>query len=316
MYNMFLGLYQIRGLFIIVVILLSSWAHCDYIFDGTNYHLLWNIENGWRGSRDPFLSGDTFRENCDYIFDRINHYLNPKKVAFGDVIFVETDLLPEFFEKIHPHIGCSYVLITHNSDLSVPGEYEHMLDDEKILAWFGQNVSDCSHFKLHPIPTGLANYYWGGEDTQTFVNVHRRFSKAPKEHFLCISLNLNTDFSVSPSIYNQFVSEPCCFIASGAILEDYLVDLSLSLFVLSPQGRGIDSHRTWEALYMGAIPIIESSSLDSMYDGLPVVIVKDWKEVTFSFLEKKLEELKGLSVCSEKLWVDYWFGQIGAYKNL
>ena len=46
-----------------------------------------------------------------------------------------------------------------------------------------------------------------------------------------------------------------------------------SRFVLSLKGNGIDAHRTWEALYLGAIVITLRSTLDPLYDGLPVVLL-------------------------------------------
>ncbi|MGK4301821.1 hypothetical protein, partial [Klebsiella pneumoniae] len=44
-------------------------------------------------------------------------------------------------------------------------------------------------------------------------------------------------------------------------LFDYLIDLSESYFVLSPPGMGQDCYRTWEAIFMGSIPIVKSSTL-------------------------------------------------------
>ena len=37
-------------------------------------------------------------------------------------------------------------------------------------------------------------------------------------------------------------------------------------FILSPSGAGPDCHRTWEALYMGCIPIVISSSIKELYE--------------------------------------------------
>ncbi len=48
---------------------------------------------------------------------------------------------------------------------------------------------------------------------------------------------------------------------------------------LSAAGNGLDAHRTWELLYLGCIVVTKTSPLDRLYDGLPVVIVKDWAEV-------------------------------------
>ncbi|KQC11063.1 MAG: hypothetical protein APR62_10690 [Smithella sp. SDB] len=50
-------------------------------------------------------------------------------------------------------------------------------------------------------------------------------------------------------------------------------------FVLSTAGNGLDCHRTWELLYLGNIVITKTSSLDSLFEGLPVVVIDDWEEV-------------------------------------
>jgi hypothetical protein len=77
-------------------------------------------------------------------------------------------------------------------------------------------------------------------------------------------------------------------------------------FVLSPQGNGIDCHRTWEALCLGCIPILKSSGIDSLFENLPVWIVNDWKEVTLDSMKAKLEEFKNRPFLLEKLTLKYW----------
>jgi hypothetical protein len=60
---------------------------------------------------------------------------------------------------------------------------------------------------------------------------------------------------------------------------------------LSPRGYGMDCHRTWEALYLDVIPIIWHSTLDSLYQNLPVIIIKDWSDINEEFLRKKLYQI-------------------------
>ena len=62
-----------------------------------------------------------------------------------------------------------------------------------------------------------------------------------------------------------------------------------SLFVPSPAGNGLDCHRTWEALYLGAVPVILKSEFcgDSSW---PVLVIDKWKELT-SLSRSELEEL-------------------------
>jgi hypothetical protein len=85
-------------------------------------------------------------------------------------------------------------------------------------------------------------------------------------------------------------------------------------FVVSPPGEGLDCHRTWEALCLGCIPIMISTPLDDMFEGLPVLIVKSWKDVSKDLLCKTVEEYRTREFNLEKLTLNYWARQINAYK--
>ena len=63
-------------------------------------------------------------------------------------------------------------------------------------------------------------------------------------------------------------------------------------FVLSPFGNGMDCHRTWEALLCGCIPIVRSSVFSSLFDGLPVLIVEKWEDITLTLLKQTVYEFK------------------------
>ena len=92
--------------------------------------------------------------------------------------------------------------------------------------------------------------------------------------------------------------------------ETYLRDLAQSEFVISPRGNSLDCHKTWEALYLGAIPIVKTSELDPLYKNLPVLIVKDWSDVNADLLHKFLERVKKSKFKQEKLFADFWINQI------
>ena len=50
--------------------------------------------------------------------------------------------------------------------------------------------------------------------------------------------------------------------------------------VLAPRGNGLDTLRAWEALYLGRVVITKNSSLDAVFEDLPVLIVSNWSHVT------------------------------------
>jgi WD40 repeat protein len=89
-------------------------------------------------------------------------------------------------------------------------------------------------------------------------------------------------------------------------------------FSASPHGVGLDCHRTWEDLILGCIVIVKTSPLDCLYEGLPVVIVNDWHEVTpknlkiWAALHKDL--IKSGSY-KNRLTHDYWMQKIKALQH-
>ena len=268
---------------------------------------------GPRVSSAPFISGDGFRCGSDHILDETTNDLDPLRVKKGDVIFVKTDFIHRFFYQYHPQIQNPYILVTHNSDYTVPRDYAQFLDDPKLLCWYGQNVERCSHPKLHPIPIGVANQYWSHGDVSVLKRAARRSSH--KEVLLYLNFDISTYPSHRQMVYDLFKNKSYCHVASNRPYYDYLLDMRKSCFVLSPRGNGPDCHRTWEALYMGAIPIVISSELDPLYEGLPVVIVKDYREVTEEFMKEQLVRIRNQDFSKRSIDMLYWIHKIKTIKR-
>ena len=63
-----------------------------------------------------------------------------------------------------------------------------------------------------------------------------------------------------------------------------------SLFVPCPAGNGLDTHRIWESLFLGSVPIILQKDAFSALEGWPVLTVKSWQEVS-ELSRHKIEKL-------------------------
>ena len=268
-----------------------------------------------RGSSAPLISGDTFRSFCDHIFDETTPSFNAANVKAGDIVFVKTDKLLRYFKRFHRNIKHPYILLTHNSDLPIPGAYAKYLDDSKLIAWFGQNVENFSHPKLIPIPIGLANRMWDHGNPDIFLEKIQNLNTFAREFLVYINFSISTYPTERTHVYNLFANTPYCTVSGMKALPLYLDDVLRAKFVLSPRGNGLDCHRTWEALLMGAIPIVRTSSSDSLYDDLPVVIVNSWEEVNQSVLEKKYSEMLLKKYNLNKKYIYYWLELIRSFQE-
>ncbi len=267
-----------------------------------------------RSSSVPYISGDSFRMCCDFKFDELGAWSDPRTIEDGSIIFVKTDYLDRFFSSIHPCISARYILVTHNADTCIPGSWEGYLDDPKLIAWFGQNMEKGGHRKLHPIPIGIANQCWTHGNLDSLKEAQKKAKKLEKTTLLYLNFTEETYPTERTYVANLFKNKKYCAVARFKKYGDYLLDLARVKFVLSPRGNGIDCHRTWEALLMGAIPIVKTSPLDPLYDGLPVLIVQEWTDITEKFLLKKYEEFSKKRFLLERVYFQYWQDLIYSYK--
>jgi hypothetical protein len=93
----------------------------------------------------------------------------------------------------------------------------------------------------------------------------------------------------------------------------YLENLRKFAFTVCPIGNGIDTHRLWEVLYMGGIPIIKKNPLlESLLEDLPHVVVSDWNQINDDdFLQVTWNVAsKADSYNFEKLNLNYWINFI------
>ena len=236
-----------------------------------------------------------------------------------------------------------------DSDRSSPmpfqKDHSDMLDHPMIAHWFSDNWSDnkhMKHFKLTQIPIGLSNdcRYPGSPGDQTLlrrivktmptaaqkplrilVNFHHSFDnfewEAPisggrsdrKDALMVLRQKMN----VKAGDNNNSALLPVTFTKARETLDECWRNHVNFLFEVSPQGNGLDCHRTWEALLLQTIPIVRTSSLDPLYEGLPVAIVQSWEDITLEHLklwQRKLVPLFGNEELSSRLALNSWTKRI------
>jgi hypothetical protein len=257
----------------------------------------------------PFISGDVFRHFSNHVVDDLCIPFYPESVKESDLVFLKTKYLPKFAKYMHPFIKKPYILITHNGDEDIPGNYSYLLEDPKLIKWYGTNAVQA-HSKLIPLPIGFGNDL-GIQPMPEEIIAENQRNPLPKKRLCYLNFNPR-NHSEREKVYNYFIRQPFCFVDSSKRYSDYIAEVMQSKFTVSPRGNGFDCTRVWESLLVGTIPILKRSPLDPLYLDLPVLIVENWGEICEEFLESKFEEIVAKPYNLSKLYADYWLKLIAS----
>ena len=94
--------------------------------------------------------------------------------------------------------------------------------------------------------------------------------------------------------------------------SSYLDALFSHHFVFCPAGNGEDTHRMWEALYCGAIPVVRESPAMRNFRDLPILFVPRLDRLSEEFLQAQLSTWPEHRFSREKLGMDYWKAQFSS----
>jgi hypothetical protein len=131
-----------------------------------------------------------------------------------------------------------------------------------------------------------------------------------KENLAYINFNISNYPVEREFVFDKFSNED--WVSRGIIENNidgrrqFLRDIRSSKFVFCPRGNGIDTHRIWETLYMGSIPIVKYERSHHLFTDLPILFIKDWNEVNEDFLNEKYEEIINKDWNIDKLKIGYW----------
>lgn len=285
----------------------------------------------FRPTSSPFVSGDTFRSLCHLkidvlkaegdiyeLVDKLNEMKNESTIRlFVDLNVVGSKELEQTFinslARVPLKIRQKTVVIFHNSD-KVPS-----LSFFKRLTEFGfrpycVNIAENTPF-VQPLPIGLENR-WRLNNGR--IRPFRRFQSKSQTRMKRPNL-VFAAFNVHTNLAERSVARSACLNAGFPVIESrisakrhrkHLLD---SYFVISPPGNGLDCHRTWEAIYLGCVPVVLRSSLSEEFTtNLPILVVDDWSDFLNLSRDQKLVAFKQLRNRSTVLaFADEWRRRLG-----
>ncbi len=254
---------------------------------------------GSRLSSYPFISGDTYRCSSDAVFDGSRQSLLTLETTRDDmsrnpVLFCDLKFLNELESLCEEFDLSSVNLVVHNGD-TVPEKIIRDLSQVFLkihcVNWLGdRNFAD-------PIPIGLENASINVngrvKDFVQFYPHNLRPNIFKERSSSCVlTFNVENNLSERLGIHDLFRTVPSVQIFEKRIPRaTYLKALIENYFVVSPPGNGPDCHRTWEAMYAGAIPIVLSRAWPFDHMKLPALIVASWNDAIEQLMDNNVQDL-------------------------
>ena len=282
------------------------------------------------------MNNTYFLNVCDYVYP----LSLPEKD--GDILFVHSNHLAEFVDSALPKIIVRFILVSAMSDHTVP---YHFVRESKIIEknkcivyWFTQNCIEPTK-KRKQIPLGLQytldhpnimytpsgsfckredgkgeGFFWKKEE-DLIVEVCESESGDEQRMNECYG---NFQFMME-TLYawdrkealEQIPKDLIHYQPTHITKKETLMCMKKYKYVASPYGNGFDCHRTWEALILGCIPILHSSGLDPLFEGLPVLIVNSWSEITRELLDSFVPDTSRM----EKTTMAYWIQRLNSARD-
>jgi len=271
-----------------------------------------------------YISGEKFVGLSDYIYNKGRYYenyykyphtFNIKKInksRHTPIIYTTLYLIKPLFDELRD-CGRDVLLITHNGDLCVDEDL-FLQKPDCIREWYAQNV-DYVDDSLHPIPIGLENSRWFKKDKKILKlqEIVKTEKKIKNLVYLNLNLSVKHNANIRQPIYvmlrdRHYVTTE--YGKNGIDFNNYLNNLYNHKFVISPEGNGIDTHRTWESMYINTIPIEKRNINNQFYTDLPICFVNEWEEITEEFLENEYVRISKTKWNLEKLDFNYWKNKI------
>ena len=250
----------------------------------------------------PFVSPDTFRSLADCVVEAgsVLHRksIHPRMVIYCDASSIH-DPAQGYVESMD--IGSARniarrqkvkpILIISHGDFSPPSEVLEKMSEFHHI--FATNVTrEIS--SVTAIPLGLENAFRNlNGSLGPYLGSRENLPAAQRSNLVFGSFAVRNNPRVRLPLAALMKESRFEFTQVRLSPEGFRERVRDSYFVISPPGRGFDCHRTWEAIYQGAVPVVlENTLAPSLANSLPILSVETY------------EDFLGLS--DEQLQDKYW----------
>ncbi len=229
------------------------------------------------------ISGIEFNKYCKWnLCNRYPINFNKNEIKENDFIFINLDNITQFINFLDDNkLDYKFNLITHNSDTSFNEEMFNRISKyiNKIYAINCVVKNDT----VYKIPLGFSDRL-----IPVISNINK---KETKNNLLYLNFNIHSGrIPERINCFNTFKDLDWVKIENNITEIDYYNSLNNSKYSLCPIGAGLDTHRFYESIYFGTIPIIIKNDISDLHKKFPCIIINNWNEINKEFLENNYEK--------------------------
>jgi len=232
-------------------------------------------------------------------------------IRSAKVIFCPSDKLQNFFNEFRGDIS-AHVIICGNSDYEFNELPENMPKSVKQL--FLQNSFISDHPLVTTLPIGIENLRWGVNGNPKNLVLGGNWSDRRNEILIG---PFGLTHPIRLEVRNDFAEPFMGINLIQARLEpaQYARIANETRYVAAIRGNGVDTHRHWETLYRGGIPVILRDAWSDGIRGLnlPFVEVMAWDAQKLQSITENDENLGFNPAQLPALWWPYWKELIASY---
>ena len=259
-----------------------------------------------KSTNSPYLSGDGFASLCDFSFDSpIKKIQGPsaKSIREAASIFCPSDKLEEMLHIYGNNLKAK-VIIAGNGDRDFYNVKN--IFPESVKRVFLQN-SHISGGMYKTLPIGVENLRFGKNGfTHLFDS---KMDQLKKKDAILVGPFSPTHMERTELDDWYQIRDIRLFTMGHYLQSKEMARISAEFkFVACPRGNGTDTHRFWETLYRGSIPVVKSSEWSKSIAelGIPILQLKQWDFEEFIYAKSEFEFRSVNPVEIPSLWLPYW----------
>lgn len=224
------------------------------------------------------ISGKKYALDCIWnCCPRYNVTFNSDKASEADTVFVNLDYINIFISEA-TKTSKKFIVLCHNSDKEFNNYWFNILDPYTNHIYSINSIIENN--KVTTIPLGFVDWKLDFISNIDRTEVER-------------TIEINASFTLTT---NSRIRQPCkdalikdsrvSFITTQPL--DYYNSLLKSKYIICPEGEGHDTHRLYESIYCGAVPILlKTSCLKHMYKNYPIKWVDSWDNLDLDWSKDK-----------------------------